>query len=320
LQLERHEVSISTSVGIALNDPPTTDANNLIRNADIALYRAKESGASQYVVFDESMARRVIARLELENDLRQGFERDEFRIEFLPELNLENGKLAALEVLTRWKHPARGDIDPDEFMPVAAETGLIVQLGRWAFTQACAHVRGWQMRHPAARQLTIAVNLSAREFQQPDLVEFIISTLDRYSIAPHMVRIEIDESTMAAGPEEALGKLRALRDYGICLAIDNFGSGFSSLSYLTQLSFDMLKVDRQFISGDGGVVSNLSIVRAVTSLAHALGMIVTAEGIETREHLARVRAAGCDCGQGYLFSRSLDAASVEAIFLSSNGA
>lgn len=316
MRLERHEVSIATSVGIALNHPDSSDANDLIRNADIALYRAKESGSGRYVVFDESMARRVVERLEMESALRQAFDQCQFHIEFLPELSLTDGRLSALEVLLRWNHPARGPISTDDFMAVAYETGLIVNLGRWTFAEACAHARRWRLRHQAAQDLTLAFNISVREFQQPDLVEFIASTLEYYSIPPEMVRIEIDESTMATGFEDTMQKVRALHELGVTLAIDNFGTGFSSLSYLTKFTFDILKIDRQFISGEGELATNFSIVRAITSLAHALGMQVSAEGIETRAQLMNARAAGCDFGQGFLFSKSLDAASIEAIFLS----
>ncbi|CAN5797137.1 hypothetical protein BH23CHL2_BH23CHL2_34950 [soil metagenome] len=311
-----HEVSISTSIGIALSEPNMGDANLLIRNADIALYRAKELGPSRYTVFDEHMAQRVIERLELENALRHALDRGELSIEFLPELDLSDGRLAAFEVLTRWRHPERGDVEPATFMEVAEESGLIVSIGRWAFTEACSHIRRWHASNPTSSQPMIAVNMSVREFQQPDLVDFITSTLEEHDIPPTQLRIEIDERSLAADSDDTLAKVQTLRELGICFAIDNFGRGFSSLSIFTRFAFDMLKVDRQFISGNERLVRNLSIVRAVTSLAHALGMQVSAEGIETKEQLARVRAAGCDFGQGYLFTKSLDANTTEALFLS----
>lgn len=311
-----HEVSISTSVGIAFSEPDLCDANLLIRNADIALYRAKELGASRYTVFDERMAQRVVERLEMENDLRNALDYNELSVEFLPELDLEDGRLAALEVLTRWRHPEKGEINPAEFMEVAEESGLIVRLGRWALSEACRHIRHWQLRHPDSSRVMVAINMSVREFQQPDIVEFIASTLEEHDISPSRVRLEIDERSLAADPDDTLEKVEQLRSLGISFAIDNFGSDFSSLSLFTRFSFDVLKVDRQFISGNEHMVSNLSIVRAVTSLAHALGMRVSAEGIETREQLARIRAAGCDYGQGYLFSKSIGAARTEALFLS----
>ncbi|MEZ4569686.1 MAG: EAL domain-containing protein [Thermomicrobiales bacterium] len=316
LVVGNHEISISTSVGIATSDPDVVDANILIRNADIALYRAKELGASRYIVFDESMAQRVVERLEMETDLRHAIEGNQLSIEFLPELDLRDGRLAAVEVLTRWHHPEHGEITPAMFMEVAEESGLIVRIGRWAFTEACRCARSWQEQHPGANQVLIAINMSVREFQQPDLVEFISSTLDEYGIPPRRLRIEIDERSLAADPDDTLAKVQTLRQMGICFAIDNFGRGFSSLSLFTRFTFDLLKVDRQFISGNDRAVRNLSVVRAVTSLAHALGMQISAEGIETREQLARARAAGCDFGQGYLFARSLDVNTTEALFLS----
>ena len=314
LLVGNHEVSVSTSVGIAMSDDEPLDANILIRNADIALYRAKERGASRYVVFDESMAQRVVARMEMENELRQALEQERLTIEFLPELSLRDGRLTALEVLTRWNHPVQGVVDPVEFVDVAEESGLIVRLGRWAFVEACKHLRRWRIDHPQTSNLVIAVNLSVREFQQPDVVDFVTSTLAAYDIPPGCLRIEIAERALAEDADDTLSKVEQLRQQGIQFAIDNFGRGFSSLSIFTRSAFDLLKVDRQFISGDETTVSNLSIVRAITSLAHALGMQVSAEGIETRDHLSRVRAAGCDYGQGYLFSRSLDATTTEALF------
>ncbi len=310
-----HEISISTSVGIAINESDRDDANLMIRNADIALYRAKELGASRYVVFDESMAQKVVERLELENELRNALDNDELSIEFLPELDLRNGQLAALEVLTRWRHPEKGEVDPAAFMEVAEESGLIIRIGRWAFAAACQHIRHWELRHAGSEQVAVAVNMSVREFQQPDIVEFIRGTLATYGISPSRLRLEIDERSLAVDPDDTLEKVEQLRSLGISFAIDNFGSDFSSLSLFTRFPFDLLKVDRQFISGNESTVSNLSIVRAVTSLAHALGMRVSAEGIETRDQLARIRAAGCDYGQGYLFSRSIDPARIEALFL-----
>ncbi len=315
LVVGNHEISISTSVGIAVSEANMDDANLLIRNADIALYRAKELGASRFTVFDESMAERVIERLELENSLRHALENEELSIEFLPELSLQSGRLATLEVLTRWRQPDKGEIDPILFMEVAEESGLIVRLGRWAFLEACEHLRRWHLSHPDIDDVMVAINMSVREFQQPDIVQFISSTLAKYEIPPSRLRLEIDERSLASDPDDTREKVQQLRALGICFAIDNFGRDFSSLSLFTRMAFDVLKVDRQFISGGERIASNVAIVRAVTSLAHALGMRVSAEGIETRDQLAAIRAAGCDLGQGFLFSKSLDPEMTEALFL-----
>lgn len=318
MQLEQHEVSVAASVGIAVSTTGQEDANDLIRNADIALYRAKESGSGRYVVFDESMASRVRERLTLESELRKAIEHGQFRYEYLPEIDLANGNLVGLEVLVRWQHPERGEIPPDEFMLVANETGLVVPMGRLVLNQACAQLRRWHLHHPAAQGLFLAVNMSAREFQQPDAVDALLRTLNQHSLRPEQLRLEVDEAVIAADPSAAFDKLHRLRRHGIRLAIDDFGTGYSSLGYLTRVTFDTLKIARHFISGPGGITNNLSIVRAVTSLAHALGMSVTAEGIETREHLTRVRAAGCDFGQGYLFSEPLEAHAVESLLFTGN--
>jgi diguanylate cyclase (GGDEF)-like protein len=315
LVVGNHEISISTSVGIALSEANMDDANLLIRNADIALYQAKELGASRFTIFDESMAERVVKRLELENNLRHALENEELSIEFLPELSLQSGRLATLEVLTRWHQPDKGEIDPMLFMEVAEESGLIVRLGRWALIEACEHLQRWHLSHPDTDHVMVAINMSVREFQQPDIVEFVSSTLAKYEIPPSRLRLEIDERSLATDPDDTREKVEQLRALGISLAIDNFGRDFSSLSLFTRIAFDVLKVDRQFISGSERIVSNVAVVRAVTSLAHALGMRVCAEGIETRDQLAAIRAAGCDLGQGYLFSKSLDPEMTEALFL-----
>lgn len=311
VRLNRHEVTVAASVGIAIGDGPSVSSQDLLRNADIALYRAKEQGSGQFVVFDASMAHQAVERLALENDLRRAVQRNEFRVHYLPEMDLSTGQLAGLEVLVRWMHPERGLVRPTEFIPVAEETGLIVPIGEWALRQACEQMRFWQDTFPQAGELQLALNLTAHEFQRHDLVDHITSTLREAGLEPGVLRLEISEAIMVAEPRSAFDKLRRLKECGIKLAIDDFGSGYSSLSYLTRVSFDTLKIDRQFVSGPGGVTSNLSIVRAVTSLAHALGMSVTAEGIESREHLTRVRAAGCDYGQGFLFSDALEAEEVE---------
>jgi diguanylate cyclase (GGDEF)-like protein/PAS domain S-box-containing protein len=312
IRLNRHEVAVAVSVGIAMGENDGSTSQDLLRNADIALYRAKEQGTGGYVVFDASMARQAVQRLALENELRRAVQRNEFSVQYLPEIDLSTNNLAGLEVLMRWNHPERGLVRPSEFIAVAEETGLIVPIGEWALHQGCAQVRDWRARWPEARAMFLAINLSAREFRRPDLVEYITSTLESYGLQPSALRLEISEAIMVAEPLSTLEKLRRLKQRGVMLAIDDFGSGYSSLSYLTRVSFDTLKIDRQFVSGPGGVTNNLSIVRAVTSLAHALGMNVTAEGVESREHLTRVRAAGCDHGQGFLFSDALDAAAVEA--------
>ena len=312
IRLNRHEVAVAASVGIAMGENHGVTSQDLLRNADIALYRAKEQGTGGYVVFDASMARQAVQRLALENELRRAVQRNEFGVQYLPEVDLSTNQLAGLEVLTRWNHPERGLVRPAEFMAVAEETGLIVEIGEWTLRQACAQMREWRARRSASKTLFLAVNLTAREFRRPDLVEHITSTLESFDLEPSMLRLEISEAIMVAEPLSTLEKLRRLKQRGVMLAIDDFGSGYSSLSYLTRVSFDTLKIDRQFVSGPGGVTNNLSIVRAVTSLAHALGMNVTAEGVESPEHLTRVRAAGCDHGQGYLFSDALDAMAVEA--------
>lgn len=301
-----HEVFVAVSIGIAVGIAGRQGADELLRNADVALYRAKGQNQNGYEFFRPGMLDHPRSRLALETDLQRAIERAELRIHFQPEIDLHTGELRALEALVRWQHATRGMILPAEFIEVAEETGLIVPIGRWVLEEACRQAMTWPEPLSGARP-TLSVNLSARELQQPDLIEHVEYVLRRVGFDPHGLRIEITESVLVQEAQTTLGTLRALKELGIQIAIDDFGIGYSSLSYLTRLPVDTLKIDRLFVSGQGREIGNLAIIRAVASLAHALEMTVTAEGVETIEQLRRVVEAGCQRGQGHYFSRAVPA-------------
>lgn len=295
------EVFVSVSIGIALGINGRQGADELLRSADIALYRAKGHSQGGYEVFRPSMLEQPTSRLELESDLQRAIERDELRIYYQPELDLRTGELCALEALVRWQHATRGLILPTEFIEVAEETGLIVPVGRWVLETACRQAVKWPPTSAGVLP-TLSVNLSARELQQPDLIEHIVGVLEQVGMRADRLRFEITENVLVQEAQSTLATLRALKELGIQIAIDDFGIGYSSLSYLTRLPVDTLKIDRLFVSGQGREIGNLAIIRAVASLAQALEMTVTAEGIETAEQLRRVVEAGCRRGQGHYFA------------------
>jgi EAL domain-containing protein (putative c-di-GMP-specific phosphodiesterase class I) len=250
------------------------------------------------------MNARAVERLELEGDLRLAIERDELRLFYQPLVSLQTGEVNEVEALLRWQHPRRGLLGPAEFIPLAEETGLILPIGRWVLAEACRQMRGWQRRRRGDQPLVLSVNLSPRQFQQAGLVEQVADVLRETGLDPGSLRLEITESRLMEDAPATVRTLDALKGLGVRLAVDDFGTGYSSLNYLSRFPVDTLKIDRSFVLALGeDDESSVAIVRAVATLGHALGMEVTAEGIETAEHLGYVRAVGCDHGQGYYFAR-----------------
>jgi diguanylate cyclase (GGDEF)-like protein len=295
------EVSISTSVGIAAHTSGYASPDDLMRRADIALYHAKASGRSVFAIFDERMNAAALKRLELENELRAAIEGGQLIVYYQPILDLRTGSVEGLEALVRWQHPRRGLVQPAEFIPLAEETGLILPLGRQVLFEACRHAARLQPAND--KPPVMSVNLSARQFAQPDLVQQVRSALDETGLAPERLKLEITESVAMADLERSVAVLQTLRRLGVRLAIDDFGTGYSSLSYLKQLPIDTVKLDRSFIEPLGDAPSDAAIVRAVVELSNALGLSVTAEGIETQQQLAVLRSLGCASGQGYYLGR-----------------
>ena len=311
--LNENEVFTNASIGIALSSPNYEQPEHLLRDADIALYRAKALGKARYEMFDTTMHHSAVVLLELETDLRRAIKREEFRIYYQPIVSLVTGRIIGFEALVRWQHPARGLVFPIEFIPVAEETGMIVFIGQWVLYEACRQMHAWHAQFPTISPLMISVNLSGKQLIQPDLIEQIDQVLLHTGLDARTLKLEITESVIINNTESAISMLLQLRALNIELQMDDFGTGYSSLSYLHRLPINTLKIDRSFISNIGIAGENLEIVRAIVTLAHSLNMNVTAEGIETVEKLAQLRALQCDRGQGYFFSQPLDSQTVEVL-------
>jgi diguanylate cyclase (GGDEF)-like protein/PAS domain S-box-containing protein len=307
------EVFTSVSIGIALSNPAYEQPEDILRDADTAMYRAKSLGKARYEVFDADMRASVMARLQLETDLRHALERGQFRNFYQPIVDLVSGEIAGFEALLRWQHPTRGLLGPVEFIPVAEETGLIRELGWWNLREACRQISEWRTGLIAHSNLTISVNLSAKQFLQPNLVEDIRKLLVELALPPEALKLEITESTVMADPSAAVEMLQQIKSLGIRLAIDDFGTGYSSLSYLHRFPLDTLKIDRSFISVMEDDGEGMEIARSIVPMANNLRLDVVAEGIETIQQVALLKKLQCKYGQGYYFSRPLAAEGIAAL-------
>jgi len=299
------EIFSSASIGIALAHDGYQNAEDLLRDADMAMYRAKSLGKARHELFDSGMHTRAVALLQLETDLRWAIERQEFELHYQPIVSLESGRVTGFEALIRWRHPERGMVSPAEFIPIAEETGWIVPIGAWVLETACEQLARWQDELRPDPPLTMSVNLSGKQFSQPDLIEFIAGQLRKCNIAPENLKLEITESAIMEQGQEVIERLHALRALGVKLALDDFGTGYSSLSYLHRFPLNTLKIDRSFVMRmqEGG--ENREIVRIIVALGQTLGLDVIAEGIEETAQLGDLRELGCQGGQGYFFSRPL---------------
>jgi diguanylate cyclase (GGDEF)-like protein/PAS domain S-box-containing protein len=295
------EVFVTASIGIALSGGLTDSPETLLRNADAAMYRAKELGRDRAELFEAKTHHRAVDDLRTGNALHRAIERGEMRVHYQPMINLDDGSLFGFEALIRWEHPERGLVPPMEFVPLAEETGLIVPLGVWALEHACAQAVRWHRAAPEAPRLAMSVNLSPRQLAEPALPNEVARVLHDTGIEPAALWLEITESTLMRDTESALSALGALRALGLHLAVDDFGSGYSSLAYLQQLPVETLKIDRSFIADVGRKQDSTAIVDAIVSLSRALRLSTVAEGIETPEQLQQLRRMGCEIGQGYLF-------------------
>ena len=305
------ELRVTASIGISLYPKDGADAENLLRHADIAMYRAKEEGGDSVRFFAADMNLRAHETLELEADLRRALERGEFLLHYQPKVVLADGRLSGCEALVRWQHPQRGLVPPGAFIPLAEETGLIVPLGAWVLRRACAQAREWQ--DAGLPPCKVAVNLSARQFAEPDLVERIEAILAETGLEPTWLELELTESMLMRDPLGAAATMRRLRELGIGLCLDDFGTGFSSLNYLRRFPVDYLKIDRSFIVDVTSDASAAAVASSVVAIAHSLGIVAVAEGVETREQLEFLAGCRCDQLQGYLFSRPLPAADFAAL-------
>src|SRR5690348_4793398 len=306
------EVFTSISIGIALSNSAYEEPEDMLRDADTAMYRAKSLGKARYEVFDADMRASVMARLQLETDLRGALERTEFRNFYQPIVSLDSGQIVGFEALLRWQHPTRGLLGPEEFILVAEETGLIRELGWWNLQEACRQMSQWRSR-PKGRDLVISVNLSAKQFLQPNLVEDIRKLLGKLSLAPDALKLEITESAVMADPSAAVEMLQQIKSIGIRLAIDDFGTGYSSLSYLHRFPLDTLKIDRSFIRDMQVGGEGMEIARTILPMANNLRLDVVAEGVETLEQVALLKQLHCSYAQGFYFSKPLSAEGTTAL-------
>lgn len=311
--LGEQEVFTTVSVGIALSALGYERSSDMLRDADIAMYRAKRTGTGRYEIFHPQMHVEAVARLQMETELRQAVKRQELRIHYQPIVSLVTGCVTGFEALLRWQHPQRGLIYPGEFISVATATGLLIPIDRWVLAQACYQTKQWQEQYPAQEPLTISVNLCHLGWAQPDLIEHLNQVLRSTNLDAQSLKLEITENVIMEADLEATDKLSQLRDLGVQLEVDNFGTGYSSLARLHRFPINGLKIDRCFISGGDVARGNFALVEMIVTLAKKLGVNVTAEGVETAEQLAQLRELKCEFGQGYFFSHPLKARAVDAL-------
>ena len=301
------QLVVGASIGIAMAPADGTDPDQLLKNADLALYRAKTDGRGTYRYFEPEMDARAQARRTLELDLRAAIARGEFELHYQPILDLRTNAVVSVEALVRWNHPERGMVPPLDFIPLAEETGMIVQIGEWVLRQACGEAAKWP------RHVSVAVNLSPAQFKSRSLLLTVINAVAIAGLAPGRLELEITESVLLQDGEATLATLHGLRQFGVRISMDDFGTGYSSLSYLRSFPFDKIKIDSSFIKELATRNDSMAIVRAVTGLGKSLGITTTAEGVETSEQLALLRAEGCSEIQGFLLSRPLPAAGIERL-------
>jgi diguanylate cyclase (GGDEF)-like protein len=308
--IAEHQLHADGSIGIAIYPGDGDSAETLMRNADTAMYHAKESGRANYQFFSAQMTERVSRRLSTETDLRRALEQGEFSLHYQPLIDLTGGRISGAEALLRWPQSDQSRVmSPTEFIPIAEDTGLIIPLGEWVLLDACAQAQAWQARHPGLR---IAVNLSARQFRQKDLVGMIERVLGETGLAPSLLELELTEGMLMHHAEETVAILRRLNEMGVHLAIDDFGTGYSSLSYLKRFPIHSLKIDRSFVRDISSDPDDAAIVTAIVAMARSLNLSVTAEGVETEEQAAFLRSLACHQAQGYHFGRPMPAAEFAA--------
>ncbi len=306
------EQFMTTSIGISLavgGERP----EDLVRDADAAMHRAKERGRARYELFDEGIRGRAISRLRVENDLRRALERDELTLDYQPVVSLRDRSIVGVEALVRWEHPDRGRIPPLEFIPIAEENGLIDPIGRWVLDHACRQGALWYEQRPDAPPISIAVNLSAVQFENHNLTEMVATALHGSGLDPGLLALEVTESVMMGRGEELTRALAQLKEIGVRLILDDFGTGYSSLAYLTRLPLDVLKVDRSFVDGLGTDASDTAITEAIVAMSHALSLDVIGEGAETEQQIDELNRLGCEFAQGYHFSRPVRPAEITAM-------
>lgn len=306
--IDDRRIQVSASIGITVFPDDGDDTLTLLRNADMAMYRAKEKGRNNFAFYCRDMHKTQQIRLEISNALRQALENHEFELHYQPKLNLHTGRISSVEALIRWRHPEKGMIAPGFFIPLAEEYGLIVDIGAWVIEESCRQISQW--RAEGMESLRVAVNLSAGQCRRDDIYNRVMRTLSMYGVESKYLELEVTESMVLHDPEQALLVFRALSDDGVQIAIDDFGTGYSSFSYLRRFPSKALKIDKSFVDGLSDDIGNLEIIRAIISVAHNLGMRVIAEGVETVEQFDMLRDNGCDYIQGYIISSPIRASEI----------
>ena len=304
--ISNQEIYSSGSIGVVFGSSEYDKPDDIVRDADLAMYRAKEKGKGRFELFDSQFHSGTISRLQLEIDLRQAIERQEFVLHYQPIVSLISEEIIGFESLIRWEHPIRGLVPPNDFIPVAEETGMILPIGNWVVLESCFQMKEWQELNPTAKDLVININISARQLEQKDLVKQIEYALIASELEPSCLKLEITESVIMENADQAISKVNQFREMGVRVSIDDFGTGYSSLSYLHRFPIDTLKVDRSFISRIGEEGEGAEIVQTIIALASTLGMDVVAEGIETSEQSKFLQQVNCSHGQGFFYSRPVD--------------
>jgi diguanylate cyclase (GGDEF)-like protein len=316
-RLRGHTLFPSASIGIVIGSAAYQSAADLLRDADLAMYHAKETGRACYALFNQELHVQSLKTLQLESNLRQALAQQEFVLHYQPIVELATCKLVGFEALVRWQHPQQGIILPSEFIPIAEETGLIIPLGEWVLREACRQLQAWHLAYPEQAALTISVNLAGKQLREPSFIERVDQILAETGLDGSYLRLELTESMLIDDIEAILQTLNNIRARNIQLSIDDFGIGYSSLSYLPRFPINTLKIDRTFVAGMTVDSENLEIVRAISTLAHSIYIDIVAEGIETNQQVEQLKTLGCEYGQGYWFAQPLDCDSVEQLISAS---
>jgi EAL domain-containing protein (putative c-di-GMP-specific phosphodiesterase class I) len=313
IEFDGREVFTTASIGIAVSEQTLDGPEQLLRHADTAMYRAKARGRGRYELFDQDMHRRAIALRQLEAEMREAVAQQQFRLVYLPIVNIATKRISGFEALVRWQHPDRGTVPPESFIKLAEETGVIVPLGSWILREACVQMAQWTTQYPDIPDLFVSVNLTAKQLHHHDLIHTVRESIESSGVVPERLKLEISETVLMDDPETNIEVIHKLRELGVRIHIDDFGTGTSSLSYLSQFRVDTLKIDRSLIGGVGLPGEKTAVVEAMIALARNLGIHVIAEGVETHQQSQALMTFQCEQAQGHLFSQPVDAAEAAAL-------